>query len=121
VFVGIIFFLIECAIFYLAISSYGLDLVHMQTIMLLSLVYTGQMGIYIVRERGHFWQSWPHKYVAAMIWFAIAAITVLGIYGIGMVALPARDILVTFGICAAAIMLTDFPKHWMYRRLGIGD
>jgi len=121
VFVGIIFFIIEALVFTIGISKYGLDLGSMQTLMLLSLVYTGQMGIYIVRERGRFWQSWPHKYVSATLWFAIAAMTVLGIYGVGMVMLPVQDIAVTFAICAIAIALTDFPKYWAYKKLGIGD
>lgn len=120
VFVGMIFFLIEALVFIIGINKYGLDLDSMQTLMLLSLVYTGQMGIYIIRERGRFWQSWPHKYVSATLWFAIAAMTVLGIFGVGMVGLPAQDVLVTFAICAGAILLTDFPKYWMYKKLGIG-
>ena len=121
VFVGIIFFLIELAVFFAGMSYFKLDLAGIQTLMLLSLVYTGQMGIYIVRERGHFWQSWPHKYVAITLWFAIALLTAMGIMGVGMDRLPAFEVGITFAICAAAILLTDFPKHWAYRRLGIGD
>ena len=121
VFVGIIFFLIELAVFFAGMSYFQLDLAGIQTLMLLSLVYTGQMGIYIIRERGHFWQSWPHRYVAATLWFAIALLTVMGISGIGMGRLPASEVGITFAICAAAILITDFPKQWAYRRLGIGD
>jgi len=121
VFVGMIFFLIELVVFFAGMDYFHLNLGGIQTLMLLSLVYTGQMGIYIVRERGHFWQSWPHKYVAATLWFAVALLTLMGIYGLGMDKLPAGEIGITFAICAAAILLTDFPKHWAYRRLGIGD
>jgi H+-transporting ATPase len=121
VFVGAFFFLIELAIFFLGMIYFGMGLGSMQTLMLLSLVYTGQLGIYIVRERGHFWQSWPHKYVSITLWFAIIAMSLIGIAGLGMVALPTNEVLLTFAICAAAILLTDFPKHWAYKRLGIGD
>ena len=121
VFVGIIFFLIELIVFFTGMDYFHLSLGGIQTLMLLSLVYTGQLGIYIVRERGHFWQSWPHKYVAITLWFAVALLTLMGMYGLGMDKLPANEIFVTFAICAAAILLTDFPKHWAYRRLGIGD
>jgi H+-transporting ATPase len=119
-FVGILFFIIELVIFFLGVSYFGLGLAGIQTLMLLSLVYTGQLGIYIIRERGHFWQSWPHKYVAITLWFAIVAFTLLGTHGIGMDALPIREIGLTFAICLAAILLTDFPKYWVYRKLGIG-
>ena len=120
VFVGVLFFLIELVVLVLGAKQFGLDLSGIQTLILLSLVYTGQMGIYIIRERGRFWQSWPHKYVALSLWFAIAAVTLLCICGIGMPSLPVREIGITFALCAAAIILTDFPKHWIYQKLGIG-
>ncbi|MCX6769848.1 MAG: plasma-membrane proton-efflux P-type ATPase [Candidatus Micrarchaeota archaeon] len=119
-FVGGIFFLIELAILLLGMHQFNLDLLGIQTLILLSLVYTGQMGIYIIRERGHFWQSWPNRMVAMVLWLAIIAFTLLGIFGIGMAPLPANEVLLTFAICAAAIIITDFPKHWAYQKLGIG-
>jgi len=87
--------------------------------MTLSLVYTGQLGIYIIRERGRFWQSWPHKYVAATLWFAVVVFSLIALYGAGMAALTGREILATFAVCAAAVLLTDFPKHWVYGKVGI--
>jgi H+-transporting ATPase len=119
-FVGSIFFLIELAILLLGMHQFNLKLEGIQTLILLSLVYTGQMGIYIIRERGHFWQSWPNGMVSIILWLAILAFTALGILGIGMAPLPAEQVLLTFGICALAIALTDFPKHLAYKKLGIG-
>jgi len=121
VFMGMIFFLIELAVLYMGIAWFGLALDGVQTLMLLSLVYTGQLGIYIIRERGHFWQSWPHKYVAITLWFAIVALSLFALFGLGMTAVPMHQVLLTFAVCAAAIFLADFPKHWVYKRLGIGD
>lgn len=121
IFVGGFFFIIELIIFFLGMNYFGMALGSIQTLMLLSLVYTGQLGIYIIRERGHFWQSWPHKYVSITLWFAIIAMSFVGIAGLGMVPLPSNELLLTFVICATAIVLTDFPKHWVYRKLGIGD
>lgn len=121
VFVGMIFFLIEFAVLAIGIREFGLALGGIQTLMLISLVYTGQIGIYIVRERGHFWQSWPHKYVAITLWIAVIGVSALAFYGAGMDRLPANEIAITFAICAGAILLTDFPKHWAYKKLGIGD
>lgn len=121
VFVGIIFFAIELAILFMGMKIFGLALDGIQTLMLLSLVYTGQLGIYIVRERGRFWQSMPHRYVSITLWFAIVALTLCGVYGLGMTPVTLQQALITFAICAAAIFLTDFPKYWAYRKLGIGD
>ncbi|VVC00910.1 Copper-exporting P-type ATPase B [uncultured archaeon] len=121
VFVGAFFFIIELAILLLGVKTFGLELSGIQTLMLLSLVYTGQLGIYIVRERGHFWQSMPHKYVSITLWFAIIALTLCGIYGLGMTPVSVQQAGITFAICAVAILLTDFPKYWAYRKLGIGD
>lgn len=118
--VGIFFFMIELAVFFMGIYYFGLDLGGMQTLILLSLVYTGQLGIYIVRERGHFWQSWPNATVAVILWLAIAAFSLLGAFGLGMEPLTAYQVGATFLVCAAAVLLTDFPKHYAYQRLGIG-
>ncbi|MFH0834734.1 MAG: plasma-membrane proton-efflux P-type ATPase [Candidatus Micrarchaeota archaeon] len=119
VFVGFIFFLIELAVLFMGAQWFGLDLSGIQTLMVLSLIYTGQLGIYIVRERGHFWQSWPHKYVAVGIWFAIIAFSVMSLFGLAVTPLTAYQIGVTFALCAVAIIITDFPKHWAYGRVGI--
>jgi H+-transporting ATPase len=121
VFVGMFFFIIEAIVFFMGLKHFGLNLEGMQTLMLLSLVYTGQLGIYIVRERGHFWQSMPHRYVALTLWFAIALLSLMAIYGVAMYPLPLSEIGWTFAVCAAAILITDFPKHWMYNKLGIGN
>ncbi len=121
VFVGAVLFLIELAVLMIGVQVFGLDLASIQTLMLLSFVYTGQMGIYIMRERGRFWQSWPHRYVAISLWLAMLAATALGIFGLGMPSLPASQIGITFALCAVAILLTDFPKHWVYQKLGIGS
>ena len=59
--------------------------------------------------------------MAITLWFAIAFMSLIGIAGFTMTPLPLNDVLMTFAICAAAILLTDFPKHWAYHRLGIGD
>ncbi|OIO27332.1 plasma-membrane proton-efflux P-type ATPase [Candidatus Micrarchaeota archaeon CG1_02_60_51] len=118
-FVGVLFFLIELAVLAMGVKWFGLDLGGIQTLMTLSLVYTGQLGIYIIRERGRFWQSWPHKYVAATLWFAVVVFSLIALYGAGMAALTGREILATFAVCAAAVLLTDFPKHWVYGKVGI--
>ncbi|VVB68500.1 Copper-exporting P-type ATPase B [Candidatus Norongarragalina meridionalis] len=119
-FVGILFFVIEFIVLMMGVKWFNLNLDGIQTLMTLSLVYTGQLGIYIVRERGHFWQSWPHKYVAATLWFAIIVFSLISWYGAGMTALSSREIISTFLVCAAAVLLVDFPKHWIYQKVGIG-
>lgn len=121
VIVGAFFFIIELLVFFMGMDYFKMQLGQMQTLMLLSLVYTGQLGIYIVRERGHFWQSMPHIYVTALIWFAIIGMSIVGILGLGMSPVSVHDALMTFAVCAAAILITDFPKHMAYKRLGIGD
>lgn len=121
VFVGTIFFIIGLAVLLLGVHVFNLGLSGIQTLMLVALVFTGQLGIYIVRERGHFWQSWPHKYVAFAIWLAIVLVSLLAVYGIGVDKLPAKEVGITFAICAVALIVADLPKYWIYKKLGIGD
>ena len=121
VFVGFFFFAIVLFVFLLGALYFNLSLGEMQTLMLLALVFSGQMGIYIIRERGHFWQSWPNRPVAIILWTAVLAFSLLGIYGIAMDSLLPIQVGITFAVCALGLAITDFPKHWAYHRLGIGD
>ncbi|VVB56875.1 Copper-exporting P-type ATPase B [uncultured archaeon] len=118
--VGAFFFLIGLAVFFMGVQYFKLDLAGMQTLILLGLVYSGQMGIYIIRERGHFWQSWPNRAVAAILWFAVLVFTGLGLFGVDMAPLTLEQVGAALAICAAGLILTDFPKQWIYQKLEIG-
>ena len=37
----------------------GLDMRHLQTLTFATLIFSSQAGVYLLRERGHFWQSAP--------------------------------------------------------------
>ena len=118
--IGILFFLVELVVLLAGMNQFGLNLPGIQTIMLLSLVYTGQVGIYIIRERGRFWQSWPNRIVAMILWAAIILFTLLGIFGVALTPIPAYAIGLTFAFCVVAILAIDFPKYEIYKRLNIG-
>ena len=38
-----------------------LDMPHLQTLMFATLILSSQAGVYLLRERGHFWQSQPSR------------------------------------------------------------
>ena len=51
--------LISFAFFFAANNLFHLPLAQMQTLMFVMLVFTGQVNVYLVRERHHFWNSLP--------------------------------------------------------------
>ena len=54
-------------VFSLGVFLYGdfvlrLDMPHLQTLMFATLILSSQAGVYLLRERGHFWQSQPSRF-----------------------------------------------------------
>jgi H+-transporting ATPase len=119
IFLGILFFIIELALLVFAQSYLHLGLDQIKTLMLISLVYTGQFGIIIVRERGFFWKSMPARFVSITIAFAMVLFTLLAIFGVVLTPLPAWLVLFTLAVCVIFVLLMDPLKIYAFKRLGI--
>ena len=101
---------------YVGTSILHYDLPHLQTLVFVMLVLTGQANVYLVRERRHFWQSRPGR---ALILSTLGDLLVIGFMasrGILMVPLPLNVLAVMLlGIVLYSVAL-DFYKlvvfHW---------
>lgn len=65
-----------------------LPLPQIQTLIFLTLVFSGQANVYLVRERGHFWSSRPSVWMMASSALDILAVGCLALLGIWMAPLP---------------------------------
>jgi len=97
----------------------NLDIGALQTLTVVTLVFSGQAVFYVARERQHLWSSLPGKWLIISSVVDLTLISFLAINGILMKPLA---IAVVAGLFAAAIMfsfLLDSVKVVLFRRLGI--
>ncbi len=95
----------------LFIGSRYLDISHLQTLIFLTLVFTGQATVYLIRERkNHLWHKAPSVYLLASSVFGIVLVSCFAIEGILMAPLPP---LLIFGLFASVVVyfvFLDFLK-----------
>jgi len=95
----------------------ALDMRHLQTLTFAALILSSQAGVYMLRERGHFWKSRPSRFLvgSSVLGLGVAAALVLG--GILM---PAISLSLLLGIAAIGgiyFSCLDWLKVWLFRRL----
>jgi H+-transporting ATPase len=97
-----------------------LALPKLQTLVFITLVFTGQGTVYLVRQRGHFWNSRPSKWLLLSSVGDIAVVSVLATRGILMAAIPPQLVFTVLIVCACYLTVTDFVKVGLLRRLPAG-
>jgi H+-transporting ATPase len=111
-------------IFCIACFSVGrfllkLDTGTLQTLTVVTLVFSGQALFYVARERQHLWSSRPGKWLVISSAVDLTLISFLAINGVLMKPLA---IAIVAGLFAAAIIfsfLLDSVKVFLFRRFGI--
>jgi H+-transporting ATPase len=98
-----------------------LPLDQVQTLVFITLVFTGQGMVYLVRERGHFWNSRPGKWLLLSSVADIAVVSILATRGILMEAIRPQLLFTIMIACVFYLTLTDFLKVSLLRRLPIGS
>jgi H+-transporting ATPase len=91
----------------------------LQTLTFATLILSSQAGIYMLRERDHFWKSQPSRYVAfsSALGLSIAALLALG--GILMPAVQLPILLAVVGAGAGYFAALDWVKVQLFRRLDL--
>jgi H+-transporting ATPase len=91
----------------------------LQTLAVVTLVFSGQAVLYVSRERRHVWNSWPSRWLLASTVADLGIITLLAANGILMTAISAA---VIAGVLAAAVAFTfllDTVKLAMFKRFPV--
>ena len=83
------------------------------------MILSSQAGVYLLRERGHFWQSQPSRFLVAssVLGLGVTAALVLG--GILMPALSASLLLGVAGTAILYFACLDWLKVWLFGRLNL--
>jgi H+-transporting ATPase len=114
---GSLTFVICFAIFLFARETLALPVPQLQTLVFLTLVFTGQGTVYLVRERQHFWNSVPSRWLMASSIADIIAVSLLATRGILMTAVPATQVGGVLLACLLYLAGLDFLKVAILRRL----
>ncbi|WP_324779904.1 plasma-membrane proton-efflux P-type ATPase [Thiobacillus sedimenti] len=107
------------SVFFAARAWLGLTLPQLQTLMFLMLVFSGQGTVYLVRERRHFWQSAPSRWLVLVSLLDIALVGGFATRGILMAAVPFALVAGLLLLVSAYLVLVDFLKIRVFRRLGV--
>jgi H+-transporting ATPase len=94
-----------------------LDMPHLQTLTFATLVLSAQAGVYLLRERGHFWQSRPSFFLVASSMFGLSVAASLALIGILMAPLSPSLLLGVAGIGLVYFACLDWPKVLLFERL----
>jgi len=105
----------------LAIGKYrlGFGLETLQTLSIVTLIFSGQAILYVVRERRHFWNSCPSPWLMLASAADLLIIATLATRGILMKPLPVAVVAALLAACVVFCLLLDLIKVPVFRRLQI--
>ena len=97
----------------------GLGTAALQTLTVVTLVFSGQAIFYVARERRHLWSSRPGLWLIASSFVDIGLFSTLAILGVLMTSLPAIIVAGVFGAALVLALLLDTVKLALFRRLAV--
>ncbi|GAP08621.1 plasma-membrane proton-efflux P-type ATPase [Anaerolinea thermolimosa] len=101
--------------FYAAKSLFNLPLEQVQTLMFVMLVFTGQANVYLVRERRHFWNSIPSRWMLLGTLVDVILVGMLASLGILLPPISFSFIVITLIVVALYLLLVDRLKITAFR------
>jgi H+-transporting ATPase len=108
--------------FSLGIFAYGhyvlhFDAPHLQTLTFATVIFSTQAGVYLLRERGHFWESRPSPLLFMSSIFGVAVTVLLS--RTGWLMAPIQPVLLGAIAVGAAVYFfgLDWVKVWLFHRL----
>jgi H+-transporting ATPase len=92
-----------------------LDIDALRTLAVVTLVFSGQAVLYVVRERLHLWSSWPGKWLMTSSTVDLAIVSILATGGILMAPLPPSIVVAVFGAAVVLALVMDVAKLALFR------
>jgi len=94
-----------------------LDMRHLQTLTFATQIFSSQAGVYLLRERGRFWQSRPSRFLVGSSVFGGAVTAILVLNGILMPAIGWPLLLGVVGVGLVHFTILDWLKLRLFKRL----
>ena len=107
--------LLSFGFFCAAKTLFHLPLDQEQTWMFVMLVFTGQANVYLVRERGYFWKTWPSRWMLLGTGVDFVLTSIFASQGILMAAIPFHFVLLTLGVVLLYLPTVDLLKRWIFK------
>jgi len=110
--------LLSLGLFFLGRNWLRLPLAQLQTMVFITLVFTGQGTVYLVRERRHSWESRPSRWLLVASACDLCLVIFLAVRGVLMAPLSVTLVASVLAICAGFLTALDFAKPRLLRQLG---
>lgn len=107
--------LLSFGFLYAANHVFHLPLAQIQTLMFVMLVFTGQANVYLVRERRHFWNSIPSRWMLLGTLVDLVLAALLATQGILMGAIPFSLIIIPLVVVVLFLLLADGLKTAVFK------
>lgn len=107
---GSIILLLSFGLFFFGRDFLHLPLPQLQTLVFVTLVFTGQGMVYLVRERHHFWKSAPSGWMILSSIIDIGVVCLMSVWGVLMAPLAGTVIVLVIFACALYLIALDFLK-----------
>ncbi len=98
--------------FHLALDQLG-------TFIMLTLIFTSQFRVYIVRERRFFWSSRPGRELLIATTATIVIFALLGVFGLIVTPVTPFQMLFVLGLSALFTFAIDYPKYLAFKTFGL--
>jgi H+-transporting ATPase len=106
-------------VIFIGMNYFHLGWERLRTLVMLNLIFNSQFRVLIVRERRHFWSSFPGRELLILSTATIIGFALLGIYGVFVPSLTLNQVLMVLGFSALFTLCIDFPKYYLFRRFGL--
>ncbi len=103
------------ALVFVGVEVVRWPLATLQTVVFLYLVFSGQATLYLVRERGPFWNSRPSRTLLLASGLDLLAVSLLAIFGVLMAPVSPLILLAVLGAVVGTAVALDRLKLWLFR------
>ncbi len=103
-------------ILYVGMTFLHLSIEEIRTLVFLTLVFTGQATIYLIREKKHFWHSRPSQWIIFSSLFDIGVTSWMGAQGILMAPLPFYLIASLILVVILYFIAIDVLRGWILKQ-----
>lgn len=99
-------------------GAYGLrlDSRHLQTLTFAAVILSSQAGVYLLRERGPFWSSWPSRAMLGSTALGLSVTAFMALSGWHVPAIPLQWLAILAGATIGYFFALDWIKVWMFDR-----
>ena len=116
---GSLILALSMALFAIGVRILNLSLNEIRTLVFVTLVFTGQGVIYLIRERDHFWRSVPSRWLIVASLADLVIVSILATRGILMSPLPPLIVGLVGLACLLYLTALDFLKVAILRHYNL--